>query len=129
MRDCPSCGAAVDGLTCKACGHVERAGVAASLPQGYDERIAEITRRQPQCAHTVRGMQCAKIGTISPATTGDGPWFCADHMPGLSRPSQHYAPPHGFESLRALTHRVAPVPQVLDVEGVLERTAIQGEGA
>jgi len=32
-----------------------------------------------QCAFDDYGMRCTRPGTISPATTGHGPWYCLEH--------------------------------------------------
>jgi hypothetical protein len=116
MRDCPKCGAFVDGLRCKSCGYAEP-GAKASDPDRY------------RCEHVDRGQRCAGVGSISPSIHGTGPWFCAQHMPGLGERSSESAPAGTFEALRALTKRVVPVPKPLDIEGELERIAIETEAA
>ena len=70
-RLCSSCGAtnAISARECKGCGTVFRAG------RSDDDG----DRADGQCAWEDYGIRCSERGSISDATTGDGPWWCRTH--------------------------------------------------
>ena len=72
-RLCSSCGVtnAATAHECKGCGAKFRAYSSADSQQGDG-----IDR---QCPWDDYGIRCNERGTISDATTGDGPWYCRTH--------------------------------------------------
>ena len=72
-RLCGSCGVtnAATARECKGCGTKFRAHSPEDSQQGDG-----IDR---QCPWEDYGMRCNERGTVSDATTGDGPWYCRTH--------------------------------------------------
>src|SRR5574343_1652812 len=115
MRDCPKCGAAVDGPWFKTCGE----GRTASAKQAPTDPTHGL------CHYEDRGQRCGNLGTFSPSTNGSGPWFCRQHIPG-SRDASGQRTPDGARKLAAIAASLRP--KAIDAEAELERLAIQGEG-
>jgi len=107
----------LSGGVCSGCGY-GRSKQSTSTP---------VDPRRHLCCHEDRGQLCTKPGALSSSTHGAGPWYCADHFPPL-RSGSKSTPPGGFESLRGLTKRVAPVLPAVDFEAIAERQAIEQEG-
>lgn len=101
MRDCPKCGAPVDGVACPTCGHGQ--------PKQAKKADDAIDRRCPRCGG---------LGVFSTNTNGSGPWYCREHstrsVGGSSCP-----PPGGFASLREILRHAQ--------ESLDERAALRGE--
>jgi hypothetical protein len=95
MKDCPTCGAVVDGPTCLACG---------PKPSGAKGAPADPNWRL--CSNVEYGQRCARAGTISHSTYGGGPWFCPQHF---FHEHRTVAPYSGLRPLRELMSR-APQP-------------------
>ena len=78
-----------------------------------------------QCAHERQGQRCAALGSISPGTHGDSPFYCWPHYAEIMGwdLTKGAPPPQGFKSLRSA---IKPVPR-LDFEAMSERNAIQSE--
>lgn len=95
MRDCKQCGKPVDGLDCPYCGYSETGKTVKAK--------AAVDPLRFVCQFITEGQRCAKAGSISPSTHGDGPWYCWEHYRtamGMSKLG-HSAPPKGFEALKA----------------------------
>ena len=92
-RLCSSCGVtnATTARECKGCGTKLRAYSTEDSQQGDG-----IDR---QCRWEDYGIRCNERGTVSDATTGDGPWYCRTH----------YA--------QRLGRRVLPLPAERSLEG------------
>lgn len=74
MRDCPSCGSTVDGLSCGRC--------------GYSEGGKAQPVRDPLwwcCSHEMLGTRCNKPGTVTQNVQGTERWFCHEHAFPASR--------------------------------------------
>ncbi len=108
MRDCPKCGAPVDGVSCKECG--EGKAVTGKGTSGQDW----------QCGHYDRGQRCAGLGVWSPSTTGTGPWFCRLHD-GRAYVGHRTRPPGGFKQLQDVLRKES----LQDAETYAERRALQ----
>lgn len=122
MRDCPKCGAPVDGNACASCGYNE------TKTTGKATVV-----RDPdwwRCAFWDRGERCENAGGIGLGTLGNAVWYCRTHVDivraGIDRKSGATPPPKGFQSLR---DSLGAVPVVDDFERDEEREAIQQEGA
>lgn len=119
MRDCPNCGAHVDGLRCSGCGFSEAGAGPVADPNRF------------LCEHVDRGLRCANAGTLTSNTVGPaggkgahpGPWFCARHFKPLRDGAQD---PNGAERIAEIAARYRPKP--VDFEAQAERIAIQSEG-
>ncbi len=91
MRDCPSCGAFVDGEVCPKCRYSEskRSGKVDDDPD------------RNRCAHVDPHYgRCKLAGTIAYNLQGGGPWYCRSHDKAASGIMQRTAPPGGWQSLR-----------------------------
>jgi hypothetical protein len=63
------------------------------------------------CADVYRGQRCTKAGSFSHSTHGGGPWLCWDHFAPHAASLKPTAPPHGFQSLKAIIRKVDPEAQ------------------
>lgn len=99
MRDCPNCGAAVDGLVCAACGHGKKAenGGRVLPSRHWKEHWPE----EWNCCHVERGQRCANPGAFSESVKGGGPFCCKQHYPPFARRNYGPAalPPKGWQSV------------------------------
>lgn len=119
MRDCPTCGAAVDGLTCPICAHSEAGPVRPPRPDHW------------QCTDVDRsGARCARAGSTTESTMGSTLWWCADHFPlWRMRRGTKSPPPANWKPANLGKARIQPMRQISAViEDELERIAIQSEG-
>ena len=115
MADCPSCGVVLQHrYACQSCDWRAPAQNSKEAPDPL----------RFSCQHVFQGQRCAEAGTLSEGIRGGGPWYCHKHYPPFygrysGKPS---APPGGFKALKDVLKRVDP-------EAILEREAIQSEGA
>lgn len=119
MRDCPKCGAHVDGLVCSFCG------------EGKAKRSAERPAADPTrwlCANEEHGQRCAKLGVYTSSTKGSEQWYCADHFAPLRGMSADRTA-DGSQRLAAILTTIKAGPKPVDAEAIAERLAIQAEGA
>ena len=98
MRDCPKCGAAVDGEVCGVCG------------EGRREKPKSAPRDPDwwRCADVYRGQRCGKAGSISHNTHGGGPWYCRQHA--FRDGGGGELPPGGFRAISDLANGVMREP-------------------
>lgn len=115
MRDCPKCGAHVDGQWCQVCGEGKPGGVGIQA------------KRDWLCVNSERGQRCANLGTLSMGTQSTGasgkdapdPRYCYMHFPPFKGRYHKGAtpPPMGFQALKDLAHRIAPTQREPGEEG------------
>ena len=101
MRDCPQCGAFVDGEQCQKCRYSEAKRGHTALPDVDKYR----------CAWTDRGVRCTNAGTWSDSTNGSGPWYCRDCDRRRAGISTRHPPPQGFKAISNLFRELEPVYQ------------------
>ena len=72
MRDCPKCGDPVttEGV-CTGCGW---------RPKGAKTVAAPVDLDAMRCAWLAGAERCHYAGTMSPNTSGGGPWYCPGHF-------------------------------------------------
>lgn len=115
MKNCPECGAAVDGLVCPHCQYRD-----ASAPLGRQGRPDHWL-----CVHEDRGQRCANAGSLTESTRGSERWYCAQHFPlfaGRGYGQHRSAPAGGFKTLTDVLK-----PAARDFEAEPEREAIRQE--
>lgn len=116
--ECPECREPwrVGAKLCRTCGY--------RVP-GAPEQAAPDRWR---CADVERGMRCGKAGTLSPSTSGGGPWYCADHFPAFrAMRSAKVDRAYGAQRIGEIAAKF--MRPVVDAEAELERAAIQAEDA
>jgi hypothetical protein len=83
MKDCPTCGAHVDGDYCQRCNTGKRG-----------QKGVNPDRNCPDCG---------RQGSISDNMDGSPPWFCGDHYRSHKNlNAQRTGPPRGWQALREL---------------------------
>ncbi len=63
---------------CANCGTKYPQG-APRCPECSTHTNGEAKAVDPICAYDDHGVKCKHYGTLSPSTTGSGPWYCRDH--------------------------------------------------
>jgi hypothetical protein len=114
MRECPTCGAVVDGLYCLKCSAGKTAK--ATDPDWW------------RCADTdAQGQRCSRPGALTESTRGAERWHCHLHYApfrGRGYGIKRAPPPQGWRNA-VPTQQARPVAAIS--EDLLERAAIQGE--
>jgi hypothetical protein len=91
MKDCPHCGAAVDGLACQSCGYTE-----GQRPRAADAKVTHDHR----CAFVDEGRRCDAPGSIC---RNGSDYLCSRHDERLHGGSART--PEGLATLREIIAR------------------------